>query len=118
MLVLWPRGCTAKESPMNAPILVPLDGSALAEQALAFAEALATASGSPLVLLFASYVADGFGVDAAESQVQELASAETYLRRIATRLKRRGLTVETCAPYGLAGQVIAREANTRRAWLI
>ena len=103
---------------MNEPILVPLDGSALAEQALPFAEALATASGSPLVLLYASYVAPVLGIDSSEEQVQELAAAEAYLRKIAARFRRRGLPVETCAPYGPVGQAIAREASTRRAWLI
>ena len=103
---------------MKEPILVPLDGSALAEQALPFAEALAATSGSPLVLLYASYVPMVFGIDSSEAQVQELAVAEAYLRKIVPRLRRRGLVVETCAPYGLAGQAIAREASTRRAWLI
>ena len=105
-------------APMNAPILVPLDGSGLAEQALPFAEALAILSGSPLVLLYASYVAEVFGIDSSETQVQELAAAEAYLRKIAVHLKRRGLAVETCAPYGLAGRAIAREASARHAWLI
>jgi nucleotide-binding universal stress UspA family protein len=103
---------------MKQPILVPLDGSALAEQALPFAEALAEASGSPLLLLCASYVASVPGLDVAEEQARVVTDAELYLRRVATRLKRRGIAVETCAPYGMAGQVIAREARVRRAWLI
>jgi nucleotide-binding universal stress UspA family protein len=103
---------------MTRPILVPLDGSALAEQALPFAEALAEASGSPLLLLCASYVASVPGLDVADEQVRLVTDAELYLSRVATRLKRRGFAVETCAPYGLPRQVIAREARVRRAWLI
>ncbi len=75
---------------MNAPIIVPLDGSALAEQALPFAEALAMASDSPLVLLYASYVAEVFGLDSSEEQVRELAAAEAYLNKVAARLRQRG----------------------------
>jgi nucleotide-binding universal stress UspA family protein len=103
---------------MKQPILVPLDASALAEQALPFAEALAEASGSPLLLLCASYVASVPGLDVAEEQARVVTDAELYLRRVATRLKRSGIAVETCAPYGVAGQAIAREARVRRAWLI
>lgn len=103
---------------MNQPILVPLDGSALAEQALPFAEALADVSESPLLLLCTSYVANMPGLDAAEEQVRLVTEAELYLRRVASRLKKRGIAVETSAPYGPAGQVIVREARVRRAWLI
>jgi nucleotide-binding universal stress UspA family protein len=103
---------------MNPPILVPLDGSALAEQALGFAEVLAEASGSPLLLLCASHVADLPGLDVAEEQVEAVVDAELYLRKVASRLKKRGVAVETCAPYGKAGQAILREAGARGAWLI
>jgi nucleotide-binding universal stress UspA family protein len=103
---------------MNQPILVALDGSALAEQALPLAEALAEATSSPLVLVCASYVASVPGLDAADEQVRLIADAERYLRRTATRLRRRGIAVETSAPYGLPRQVIVREARAQRAWLI
>lgn len=103
---------------MKQPILVALDGSALAEQALPFAEALAGATDSPLLLLCASYVARVPGLDIAEEQVKMVTDAELYLRRVAERMEERGIAVETCAPYGLARQVIVREAHARRAWLI
>jgi nucleotide-binding universal stress UspA family protein len=103
---------------MKQPILVPLDGSVLAERALPFAEALAEASGSPLLLLCASYVANVPGLDVADEQARMVTDSELYLRRVATRLRRQEFAVETCAPYGLARQVIVREARVRRAWLI
>ena len=103
---------------MNAPILVPLDGSLLAEQAIPFAEAFAVASRSPLLLLCASYVAGLPGMDIAEEQVRELADAERYLRGVAARLSKRGLIVGTCVPYGLAGASIVQEATIRGARMI
>lgn len=103
---------------MNRPILVPLDGSALAEQALPLAEALAEASDSPILILSASYVASVPGLDVSDEQVRMIADAESYLDRVASRLKKRGIAVETCAPYGAARQVIVREARAHRAWLI
>ncbi|MFN8511153.1 MAG: universal stress protein [Chloroflexia bacterium] len=98
--------------------MVPLDGSPLAEQALPFAEALAELSGSPLLLLCASYVPSLPGLDVADEQVKAVTDAEIYLHRIASRLKKRGIAVETCAPYGPPKKVIAREAAARKAWLI
>lgn len=103
---------------MNAPILVPLDGSLLAEQAIPFAEAFAAASQSPLLLLCASYVSGLPGMDIAEEQVRELADAERYLRGVAARLAGHNLTIETCVPYGLAGPSIVQEANIRGAQMI
>jgi nucleotide-binding universal stress UspA family protein len=103
---------------MNAPILVPLDGSALAEQALPFAEALAQACGSPLLLICATYVASVPGLDVTDEQVRLVNDAEAYLRRVATRLEKRGVAVETYAPYGPPRQAIVREARARQAWLI
>lgn len=103
---------------MKQPIVVPLDGSPLAEQALPFAEALAELSGSPLLLLCASYVPSLPGLDVADEQVKAVTDAEIYLHRAASRLKKRGIAVETCAPYGPPKKVIAREAAARKAWLI
>lgn len=103
---------------MKAPILVPLDGSLLAEQALAFAEMFALAGEQPLLLVCASYVAGLPGMDVSEEQVRQIAEAEAYLHKVARGAKKRGLTVETAAPYGLAGPAIIDEARVRGANLI
>ncbi|HMA37718.1 MAG TPA: universal stress protein [Chloroflexia bacterium] len=81
---------------MQAQILVPLDGSALAEGALAHAQAVAAATGRGLTLLRVvptpALVGDavlGMAMlpdHAAERQVAELTAGEDYLHLVAARL--------------------------------
>jgi nucleotide-binding universal stress UspA family protein len=93
-------------------ILVPLDGSELAERALPFARSLAHLVGGNLIL---ARVADGrrpFG-DPVEAQIE----AEAYLERLADG-RQAGCVAERSLPYGDPATEIARLAGERSVDLI
>src|SRR6266516_4411000 len=97
-------------------ILVPLDGSELAERALPFARSLAHMVGGDLIL---ARVANGrrpFG-DPVEAQIEAAAEAEAYLERLADD-RRAGCVAERSLPYGDPATEIARLAGERSADLI
>ena len=71
-------------------ILVPLDGSALAEAALPKALELAEVSGARLLLLRAAQAQSLPGVDPTEAQVRVVSEAEAYLAEIQKRLSPAG----------------------------
>jgi nucleotide-binding universal stress UspA family protein len=97
---------------MATTILVPLDGSPLAEQALPYTERLAQASGACLVLVRASR--PPVGADDSDS----LSDADDYLKRVTGALRARGLPVERSHRLGLAAHEILAEAAESQADLI
>jgi nucleotide-binding universal stress UspA family protein len=100
-------------------ILVPLDGSALAESALEQAAELAAQNGATLVLLRAAEAHTFPGADPTEAQVQVVREAEEYLAAVADRLRRDGRSkVETGVWYGSPAAAIVEAARLRRADLI
>ena len=103
---------------MATPILVPLDGSELAELALPHAEALGRHIGASLVLVRAVEVSGLPGTDATDAQVRAVDEAESYLARIARLLAQRGVPAETATPYGEAAGRIVEESRLREAGLI
>jgi nucleotide-binding universal stress UspA family protein len=99
-------------------ILIPLDGSALAESAIAKATEVA-GNESTLMLLRAAEAHTLPGVDPTEAQVEVVREAEEYLAGIATRLKEQGIEhVETSVWYGPAASAIVEAARLRKADLI
>lgn len=99
-------------------ILVPLDGSALAESAVAKAMEVA-GEHSTLMLLRAAEAHTLPGVDPTEAQVEIVREAEDYLASVATRLEKQGITgVETSVWYGPAASAIVEAARLRKADLI
>lgn len=99
-------------------ILVPLDGSALAESAIAKAMDLAGGK-STLMLLRAAEAHTLPGVDPTEAQVEVVREAEEYLASVAARLKEQGIdSVETSVWYGPAASAIVDAARLRKADLI
>ena len=90
---------------MFTTILVPLDGSSLAERAVPYAEKLARATGATLVLVRA----ETSGITG--SRVIVIRQALAYLEKLAADLRSRGLTVRTSAPYGqpVAGVIVEAE---------
>jgi nucleotide-binding universal stress UspA family protein len=99
-------------------VLVPLDGSRLAEGALAMALGFGR-EGAKLVLLRATEAHGTAFVDAAEAQVLAVREAEEYLASVAGRLRRQGVAdVETSVWYGNAVDAIADGAHFRKADLI
>ncbi|HLZ28122.1 MAG TPA: universal stress protein [Chloroflexota bacterium] len=99
-------------------ILVPLDGSELAERALTYATALAVRTEAQLLLVRAVTSHTLAGVDPRERQLGAIHAAESYLEQVARKLRERGLACETVVRYGHAAECVAESARTRQADLI
>ncbi len=93
-------------------ILVPLDGSGLAERALPLASGLASRAGAELLLLSAVVPSEHWaglaGADSGEARESE--AAEAYLQSVAEPLRGHGLTVRTLTLSGRAAAVISAAA--------
>ena len=106
-------------------LLVPLDGSPLAERALAYAEVLAQRTGARLLLVRG--VHDPVEADSEEvaADAQAVAAAEAYLAAQAERLEARHIPTETVV-RGVGGHLAApdlaawilKESRRRRADVI
>jgi nucleotide-binding universal stress UspA family protein len=115
-------------------ILVPLDGSPTAAQALEQAEALAEKLGATLVLVrvvhtlgelsqtatpsLAGQAATSQDVVARSDSATEHAAARTYLDGLSDALQRRGLSVETHVSEGVPADQIIAAATAAGAQLI
>lgn len=97
---------------MFTTILVPLDGSPLAERAVPYAERLARAAGATLTLVRA----ETSGITG--SRVIVIRQALAYLDTVAAGPRARGLTVQTSAPYGQPAAGVVAEARRIAADLI
>ena len=101
-------------------ILVPLDGSRLAEGALGRAAEIAREN--PRATLMLLRAAEAFtvpGSDVVEKQVLAVREAEEYLDAVAARLTRSGvLSVETAVWYGAAAPAIIEAARVNKIDLI
>ena len=99
-------------------ILVPLDGSLLAEMALTPAVEMAREKGAKLVLLRAAE-AHTTVADPTEAQVTVVREAEDYLAGVRARVLEGGApVVETSVWYGPPAEAIAEAAKYREADLI
>jgi len=100
-------------------ILVPLDGSVLAESALWTAVDLAGKNGATLTLVRAAQAYTLPGADSVEAQVRAIREAEEYLAAVLRRLEGKGVTrVETHVWYGPAAAAIVEAAAVQKADLI
>ncbi len=81
-------------------LLVPLDGSPCAEDALPFAERLAGDLKAGISLLRVVYARTFPGVDPTDAEVAVVQEAEKYLRDIEGQLKAKGFEVDTHVRYG------------------
>ncbi len=95
-------------------IMVPLDGSALAEHALTVAELLARTTAGQLDLMSVSAGGGGGVADAAEPT----SAPETYLTRMAETLGQRGITVGTSFRSGSVAEEIGRHGIESQADVI
>jgi nucleotide-binding universal stress UspA family protein len=104
---------------MLGSILVPLDGSPLAESALPIASALARRSGASLALVRAAYY-DSQLSDVAGDHYRAVAEAEAYLNQIVERLTARGLAANAEVPFGdaRAADWILSESESGHAELV
>ncbi len=100
-------------------VLVPLDGSPLAEGALTRGADLAAESGARLVLLRAVEASPMLGIDRAEAEVKLVREAEEYLAAAAARATSMGAkNVSTSVWYGAAPWAIAEAARVQHADLV
>jgi nucleotide-binding universal stress UspA family protein len=100
-------------------ILVPLDGSVLAEAALWTAIDLAGKNAATLSLVRAAQVYTLPGADSVEAQVTAIGEAEEYLAAVRRRLEDQGVKrVETHVWYGPAAAAIVEAASFEKADLI
>jgi nucleotide-binding universal stress UspA family protein len=103
---------------MRTTILVPLDGSPLAERALPYATALARGTGARLILLRAVLAHTFLGTDPTEAQAVVVQHAETEVAAVADRLRADGVTAEPHVYYGEAAEAITDSARHQHADLI
>jgi nucleotide-binding universal stress UspA family protein len=101
-------------------ILVPLDGSRLAEGALRAAVSLAKNSpGAVITLLRAAEAPTLSGADPTDAQVRVVREAEGYLESVAAGLKREGIGgVKTSVWYGPPAEAILESAEVTQPDLI
>ncbi len=100
-------------------ILVPLDGSTLAEAALSAACGFAERDGSTISLLRAAEAMALHGGDTVDAQVMAVREAEEYLAAVVRRLEDKGVRrVETHVWYGPPAAAIAEAAEVQKADLI
>ena len=101
-------------------ILVPLDGSDLAEAALETAlELVCEQPTALLVLLRAAEAPRPVAADRMEERTRLVREAETYLQGVAAGLREAGINrVKTCVWYGPAAPTIVEAAESERASLI
>ena len=103
---------------MQHPIIVPLDGSRLAEQALPYAESLARTIGTPLVLVEAAAVAPRTREGTEHARLRAFDEALAHLEAVAGDLTARGAPTEVVVELAAPSEVIEETARARRAQLI
>jgi nucleotide-binding universal stress UspA family protein len=87
-------------------ILVPLDGSSLAEAILPQVQELARTLGAELFLVRAAAAHVFPGVDPTEQEVDVVQKAEAYVAEVAGRLRDAGIPIHTAVRYGEAAEEI------------
>jgi nucleotide-binding universal stress UspA family protein len=100
-------------------ILVPLDGSDLAEAAIPAAVASAASRSSTLLLVRAAEARTLPGADPIDAQIEAVREAEAYLAPVKARLEQQGLAeVEPHVWYGSAASAIIAAAKVHKPDLI
>ena len=87
-------------------ILVPLDGSEVAETILPYAEDLASTHKAKIVLLRVALAHTLPGQDEVEAEVSVVREAEEYLKGIEENLRKKGFEVESHVRYGKGAEEI------------
>ncbi|MBI4495842.1 MAG: universal stress protein [Deltaproteobacteria bacterium] len=103
---------------MFQKILVPLDGSKLAEGILPRVEWLAKIHDGEVALLRVALAHTFPGSDPVEQQVQVVREAEEYLAKVEADLKAVGVRVSSVVRYGQDAQEIVSHARERNFDLI
>ena len=104
---------------MNQQILVPLDGSALAESVLPQVAELSRRLGARVILLRAAWAHTLPGFDQGEAQLQAVREAEQYIATVEARLQAQGIAaVETSVWYADPVSAILEHAAWHQVDLI
>jgi nucleotide-binding universal stress UspA family protein len=96
---------------MFQTILVPLDGSKLAEESLAQVRELARTHRSKVILLRVAFALVFPGADPTKAQIQVTEEAEEYLEKIQKKLEAKGIRAETVVRYGFPAEEILAHIN-------
>lgn len=100
-------------------ILVPLDGSELAETAIAQATEMAASRSATLMLVRAAEARTLPGTDMIGAQIEAVQEAEGYLANVKAKLERQGVQkVEANVWYGSAAATIIEAAQLYKPDLI
>jgi nucleotide-binding universal stress UspA family protein len=100
-------------------VLIPLDGSTLAEEALTQALDLTSGREAVFVLIRAAMASTWPGTDPTDQQVTVVREAEDYLKALKARLAAKGVhRVETSVWYGEPASAIVDAAQARKVDLI
>jgi nucleotide-binding universal stress UspA family protein len=100
-------------------ILVPLDGSPLAEGALGRAVELAVSANAHVILLRATQAYTFLGADPIDAQVKVVEEAESYLAEVAERMRALGVGEVRCSVwYGAPAPAIIDAAKLNHVDLI
>lgn len=99
-------------------ILVPLDGSPLAEAALPGVVALAKRHGAELALLRVAHVPALPGRNLVDAQAAAVQEAEAYLAEVTGRLDREGVSTSSVVRYGGTPGEILDDIRVRRPDLV
>jgi nucleotide-binding universal stress UspA family protein len=127
LLLFRPVAGGAAAAPDVRRVVVPLDGSLLAEGALPTASALARALDAPLVLVrVVEFVGLAFGADPLAGPYLDYQGilavlrkdAERYLEEAAAHLRGKGLAVEIRAPVGIPADTITALAREEAGTLV
>ena len=103
---------------MYKSILVPLDGSMLAEEILPEIEKVALAFKARIVLVRVSKAHTFPGADPTEAQVQAVRKSQAYLNKLKQNLTVKGFEVEDHTPYGDSAEKILEVCRRRNVDLI
>src|ERR1051326_6717023 len=90
-------------------ILVPLDGSALAERALAYATAVARLTGAELLLLRVTNAHTLPGVDPRERQLGAIEDAQQYIDSQVARVAALGIACQGVVRFGKTAECRSEE---------
>jgi len=102
-----------------AKVLVPLDGSELAESALGAAVEMARPAGGTLILIRAAQSGVRPGIDPVRAQLEVVEEAEHYLATVKGQLGKQGVReVKTAVWYGPAASAIIEAAELNKVDLI
>lgn len=103
---------------MDHPIVVPLDGSPLAERALPYAELLARVCSAPLLLVEAAAVVPRPREAAEDARTRASDEAQARLEALRGDLAARGVRVDVVVELAPPADVIREIARARQAQLV